>query len=476
MIIAVLLGIAAMLGFLGVQGQRNLVIGAVVGAVLLMLMLMRPRLATAVVLFGLYMNLPVVAMRYHDVSPMTATAFPLLLIIPLASYMVFRREKIVLDKTFVWMFLYLAVQCVSALFAYNINYATDAVLQYLVEGILLYFLMVNVIRSETDLRLATWALVIAAAIMAGIVVYQEVTHTFDNNYGGLAQRLASFEIGDTQNWRDRAGGSVGEPNFFAQVLLAVVPLTLFPFWSERSWLKRILAVALTVVLIGGIVVTFSRGASIGLMIMLLVMAYLWRVKPIQIVLGIVGVILVISMVAPEYFLRVASIADVQGLVDDTGARDRSIRGRANENIAAIQMFLDHMLLGVGPGNYRALYLEYTQDIGLYVRFRERPAHNLYLSTAAELGIIGLATFLALVGVQIQSLLKFRKEYRDKREEIMYMATALAIGLIAYLVAGLFLHLAYQRYFWILIALASATARIGAAKFHDEAEQHPITTS
>ena len=46
----------------------------------------------------------------------------------------------------------------------------------------------------------------------------------------------------------------------------------------------------------------------------------------------------------------------------------------NENLAAIYMFLDHPLIGVGPDNYPVLYESYAEPIGLNVRFRERPAH------------------------------------------------------------------------------------------------------
>jgi hypothetical protein len=41
-----------------------------------------------------------------------------------------------------------------------------------------------------------------------------------------------------------------------------------------------------------------------------------------------------------------------------------------------------------------------------------------------------------------------------------MATAFALAVIAYLTTGMFLHLAYERYMWILLALAASAAYIG----------------
>jgi hypothetical protein len=40
-----------------------------------------------------------------------------------------------------------------------------------------------------------------------------------------------------------------------------------------------------------------------------------------------------------------------------------------------------------------------------------------------------------------------------------MADALFLALLAYLVAGLFLSLAFERYFWLLLALAGAAGGV-----------------
>ena len=41
-----------------------------------------------------------------------------------------------------------------------------------------------------------------------------------------------------------------------------------------------------------------------------------------------------------------------------------------------------------------------------------------------------------------------------------MATAFALAIVAYLASGMFLHLSYERYLWILMALAASAAWIG----------------
>ena len=58
------------------------------------------------------------------------------------------------------------------------------------------------------------------------------------------------------------------------------------------------------------------------------------------------------------------------------------------------MFADHPVLGVGIGNYAAVYPAYalprwSDPLG--------HAHNYYLNVAAETGLVGLAAYLVLWG-------------------------------------------------------------------------------
>jgi hypothetical protein len=50
-----------------------------------------------------------------------------------------------------------------------------------------------------------------------------------------------------------------------------------------------------------------------------------------------------------------------------------------------------------------------------------------------------------------------------------MATGLLLSIVTYMTTGLFLHLSYARYFWLMLALAGAAAHIGL-ELVDEARQ------
>ena len=62
----------------------------------------------------------------------------------------------------------------------------------------------------------------------------------------------------------RMAGSIGETNRFAQTMLMLVPLGIFRAIDERSALLRVVAGLLTVLITLAVVLSFSRGAAVGL--------------------------------------------------------------------------------------------------------------------------------------------------------------------------------------------------------------------
>ena len=131
-------------------------------------------------------------------------------------------------------------------------------------------------------------------------------------------------------------------------------------------------------------------------------------------------------------------------------------------LAAFNAFADHPIVGVGPGQYTPLYsVEYQQS--LETKFRNlrhaRRGHTLYFELAAETGVIGLVTFLAIPLLLLAELWRLRRRYMDRSPELAHLATAFWLSIAAYLGTAVFLHLAYERYYWFLIALTAAAVKI-----------------
>jgi O-antigen ligase len=464
-----LVGVLGFAGVLGILAARQplLAIGGVVAMLLVVAILAWPDSATLVVVFTIYSNAAVIAVRFHGVPSTFAIMVPMLLMIPLASCLIFRREKLIATPALPLLFLYLLVQVIGTLLADYIDSATSALLSYVTEGLLLYLLVTNVIRTPKMLRWVVWTLLATGAFLGLLSLIQQVTHTYTNNYAGFAQMSnAAFDTsGDTVNgvYQKRLAGPLGDQNYYAQFMLMLVPIGFFRFWSERRVFLRIVALAFTILCAAGVLLTFSRGGAVGFVLMLGIVTLMGYIKPYQIVLLLLALLLMLTAL-PQFATRLNTLDKLSGVANqDTGGiteADSSIQSRLSEMLTAGLVFIDHPVVGVGPGTFKYYYPEYSLLVGLRsFHTTARAAHDLYLAMAAETGALGLACFLASIFVTMRQLSRLRKQCIKSHPEFANMATGYLLALISYLATGLFLSFAYERYFWMMLALAGATCYV-----------------
>jgi putative inorganic carbon (HCO3(-)) transporter len=422
----------------------------------------RPAGAVVVFAFGFYLNVPVIVARDVHLPSALAAAFALLLLLPFLAYVVIGRRPLVITPALGLMIAWLMALVLSATIAGgNAPSSTGPIVTFLTEGLLLYILLTNVVRTPETLRAVLWAVVLAGAVMGLVSVWQELTHAYGNTLHGFAQVDATgFDVGNDisgKQLRPRLAGPIGEKNRYAQVLLVLLPLAVSRLRAERRDSLRVLAAASAALIVLGVVLTFSRGAAIATVVLIVAMAAS-RMVPVRTLLALaLALVAIVAVVAPDYVGRVQTLAAADSALAQGGSADQAIVGRATENLAALNVFRDHPVLGVGPGQF---FERYSQQYGnaLDLRFlaKNRRAHNLYLEIAADTGIVGLAAFLAIVAVTMVQLWSLGARWHERRTELSELAQALLLALVAYLACGLFLQLAYQRYFWFLLALANAT--------------------
>jgi O-antigen ligase len=243
-----------------------------------------------------------------------------------------------------------------------------------------------------------------------------------------------------------------------QFMLMLLPFALSRAWNERSRLLRTAGWGSAAVILAGIALSGSRGATIGLAGMLLVMVGLGYARLRHAVaLGLISAS--VLMVMPQYRERVASIVRVADVLRGSDVRraDTSVQGRLTEMAAAVLVFVENPLLGVGPGNFPAQFVEKADLLGFNVHGVERRAHCLYLEIAAETGVFGLVLLFAILGITIRNLHRAHTLAPSRR---LQGETAAALAaLVAMMVTGLFLSLAFVRYFWLIIGVCTAIARM-----------------
>jgi O-antigen ligase len=214
------------------------------------------------------------------------------------------------------------------------------------------------------------------------------------------------------------------------------------------------------------ITSMSRGAMLAFGVLLIVGAAVRWIRPSRLLIVVLLLAAAAPFVASDRLVqRLASIGSAVSLLrgDGAGVADHAIRGRATEMIAAARVFVDYPLLGVGPGQYAPFYsAEYHQNDPRF-QFRQlsvaRRAHSLYLEIGAELGIAGLAVFLAIVAALMRDLRAARNWCSRTRPDLAHLATALWLSLLAYLTTGVFLHLMYERYYWMLLAIAGSALHV-----------------
>lgn len=405
-----------------------------------------------------YTNVAVVVVQFHGVPQVVATAFALALAVPLIKHIVIEREGLVITPALPLVFAFLGALFLAAALSSEPEVVRGSVGLYLTEGLLLYLLVSNAVRSTRLLHRVVWILIIAGSFLGALSLYQELTHSYANELGGLAQVDKLEEIASEDVQRPRLGGPLGSENRYAQILAVLLPLALIRFSREPSRRLRLAAGAGTLLILGGIVLTFSRGAAVAVAATLVLMVLLREIGIRRFLVSLAVLAAVVAFVFPDYIVRLSSLEGVTALSGGSpaGAADGAIVGRHTENLAAWYTFLEHPVTGVGPSVYfREYSREYGNRLGLRYLGSERRGHSLYLELAADTGIIGLGAFLAMVGVTLAYLYRSARLWRPHDPERAMLASSFFFALCAYLATAAFLHLSYQRYFWLLLALANA---------------------
>jgi putative inorganic carbon (hco3(-)) transporter len=372
------------------------------------------------------------------------------------------------------LLLYGIVIGISLLYSSNWSASYGGVFIYS-RDVLIALLIILLVQRTSILRGAIWSLMIAGLLLGVINIYQYQTGTFTDPYWGFAQANFSQIVGSANAFR--IGGPIGDPNFFALIMVPIIPMALERLLGEKRNILKALAGITLIICFVTVVLTYSRGAMIGVVALILVILVQRPERSIRnlllliVALGVVG----FSFLPSNYVNRFSAAASVLtnlakngtgvgGIVEDT-----SITGRASEFLVSLQMFRDNPIFGVGKNNYPFQYLDYSYKIGLDPRLEQRTPHNLYLEVLAESGIVGIVVFGLVVGNMLMVPLNARRKLirAGNKAEAAHMIQGISYAVIGVLVGSLFLQASYPRYFWIIFGLSLATLNVADNELADD---------
>src|SRR5439155_8097365 len=184
-----------------------LTLAAVIALGVLMLVLFKPEAATLAVLFVLYANFAAIAYQFYHVPKPLAAAVALPLAVPLLTYVLIRRQRIIVDRGFALMLVFLVCLITSSLLAKSVMVALGWIGQFMVEGLVLYFLVINVVRKFDTLKRVIWSVLLAGSLMGGLSLLWELkgTHSqraqkdpdeqaYGQDRNGFAQEKGVFAV------------------------------------------------------------------------------------------------------------------------------------------------------------------------------------------------------------------------------------------------------------------------------------------
>ena len=361
------------------------------GLLFIALAVVYPEFGLLTLVFITYAQVSHVLIRHHGLPSIAKFLVPLLFLVVALRFWLFGERRALSLGPLVLVAAYGLVGFASLLYAENTVYTQQALITYGKDVIIVVVVMLLLQRGAT-LRNVIWTLLAAGTFMGTITVIQQLTGTFENDYWGFGQVAVKNIVGDTSDYRV-SGPFSGSPNYYAQILVVLVPLALNRLQYERSALHRLLAGWALAVCTFSIIFTFSRTGFLALMVVAALVFLSRRPRPVTILATAVTLFAVLQLAPGKYVERMSTLKSAaSGGLEEEG----SLRGRLSEAKAAMMMFSENPVLGVGYHNYKTHYRRYSEQLGLDSRREERAAHSLYLEIAAEQGVVGLAVFGAIL--------------------------------------------------------------------------------
>ncbi len=257
--------------------------------------------------------------------------------------------------------------------------------------------------------------------------------------------IAWIDVNQFPELSTRVYSTLENPNVLAEYLVFAIPIVLALLWSAKKYLQKVVYIGILAVLTICLVLTYSRGGWLGLVLAVIVFAALKDRK-------FFIVIILIALLSPMFLPSVVEtrIASIGSLEDSSNAFRVSIW------IASARMIKDYWLTGVGLGlsAFSRVYRDY-----MIAGTPALHSHNLYLQVGIEMGIVGL---LLLVWVCFAAFLRARCLVHFEQRHSFILAGIIA-ALAGHLLHGLFDYVWFSprivMIFWMFLGMTSALSSV-----------------
>ena len=341
-----------------------------------------------------------------------------------------RRARLNWDLLLAGLPFLLAV-LLSGLNAHAVPSVLKQTLRWL-EWVLAVWFASQALPAGREARWVAMGMVVLAVLAAAAGLVQ----TAAGPQAGMNAGLELFTLG--QGAVMRAYSTFGHPNQFAAYLIVVIPVAFI--LAAQAGPGRWAWVAALAVLSAALICTFSRGAWLGALFgygMTVVLAARWTrrtaFRAILLSLAVAALLAAAFHFGPWPKLRAAAYARLNSYV--TPGQDDSAHFRQVCMQTAVSMARKHFWLGFGAGEYDRNIRGYFDETYYAWEAINKHLHNLYLQVLVETGVLGLASFLALLAYYLTVLARSGRVLPGGWERLL-VGAALAASL-AFFVHNLF---------------------------------------
>ena len=291
---------------------------------------------------------------------------------------------------------------------------------------------------------------------------------------GLMAALESFIWGSDYYGRQiLIRGNYHDPNEYALILMMGLPFWWFMSASAKSNVGKFVAIACTIPILYVFTRTGSRGAMIGLAVILL-MVFAKASVPRKVLMAGATIVALFGVltVLPDYikarYLTYFS-PDSSGVdtsrragrneIDQLKADVDSAEGRKQLLIKSIDLTLRNPIVGVGPGNFPVAVFDDAKRNG--ESYAWLVTHNAYTQISSETGFPGFFLFVTMVVMSFRNVAKVLKSTKVDGElpdpDIYTTAKYLQLTISGVFTSVFFLSFAYYPLVYILAGLTVAAA-------------------